>query len=283
MDVFGDFMYICVMAAGDTVLSSLNVRVTMTKRSVLDARWNVSDYSDNNSRLYYAERGEGYVRHHGRDYRLRPGRLFVIPAHTVLSYWCPKSLVQLWAHFDATLFGGLPLLDYLQCEFEVPVDNPRRAISLFKRLREVFESGAPEEALETRGILLQLLAPFARTADPARHEKRRQGAFRFRRVLEYVERHLGEPVTVDDLAVLAHLERTYFTRLFASHFGVPPAKFVLQRRIERAKRLLWETGDTLESIAAALGFADGFHLSKAFKRLTGISPREFRRQPRGMS
>ncbi len=270
------------MASNDPVLSSLAVQVTMTKRSVLDTGWNVCDYSDNNSRLYYIEAGEGYVRHHGRDYHLRPGYLFVIPAHTILSYWCPEACVQLWAHFNATLFGGLPLLDYLQCEFEVPVEKPRHVVSLFKRMRKAFGSGSPEEALETRGILLQILAPFARTADPVRHEKRRQGILRFRSVLEYIDRHLGEPIIVDDLAALAHLERTYFTRLFASHFGAPPAKFVLQRRVERAKRLLWETGDTLESIAAALGFADGFHLSKAFKRVTGISPSGFRKQPRGM-
>ena len=154
---------------------------------------------------------------------------------------------------------------------------------LAARLREVFESGAPEKALETRGILLQLLAPFARTTDPVQQEKRRLGMLRFRNVLEYVDRHLGEPITVDDLAALAHLERTYFTRLFASCFGLPPAKFVLRRRIERAKRLLWETSDTLESIAADLGFADGFHLSKAFKRVSGVSPSTFRRQPRGIS
>jgi AraC-like DNA-binding protein len=271
------------MAVRDPVLSSLDVEVTTASRAVLDTRWNVSNYSDNNSRLYYIESGEAYVRHHGREYHLRPGYLFVIPAHTILSYRCPERFVQLWVHFSATLFGGLPLLDYLQCEFEVRVDNPRHVVALFKRLRRVFASDSPERGLETRGLLLQLLAPFARTADRALQEKRRQGILRFRNVLEYVNRHLGEPITVDDLAGLAHLERTYFTRLFAAHFGVPPARYVLLRRVERAKRLLWETGDTLESIAADLGFADGFHLSKAFKRVTGIPPSEFRRQPRGVS
>ena len=283
MDVLGDFMYICVMSIPDPVLSSLDIQVTMAKRTVLDSRWNVSNYSDNDSRLYCIESGEAYVTHHGREYHLRPGYLFVIPAHTVLSYRCPRTFVQLWAHFNATLFGGLPLLDYLQCEFEIRLERPRHAASLFKRMREAFAGDSPGKGLELRGLLLQLLAPFAGTADPVRQEKRRQGILRFRNVLEYVNRHLGEPITVDDLAVLAHLERTYFTRLFASHFGLPPARFILRRRIERAKRRLWETNDTLEAIAAALGFADAFHLSKAFKRVTGISPSDFRRQPRGMS
>ena len=70
-----------------------------------------------------------------------------------------------------------------------------------------------------------------------------------------------------------------FFRLFARCFGVPPARYVLQRRAA-AQRLLRETERTLEDIGRSLGFADAFHFSKAFKRVTGVSPREFRKQRR---
>lgn len=268
--------------ARDPILSSLHVEVLTVSRTILGPAWNMKDYSDNVCRLYYTEEGEGFVRHHGQDYRLRPGRLMAIPAHTVMSYWCPEHMIQRWIHFNATLFGGMALFDCLQCEYEVPADG-EHVMRLYDRLKNIYQSERLGDRLEANGLLLQLLAPFVATADSAAHEERRRGLLRFRRVLEYIDQHAGERIPVGHLAELAHLERAHFTRLFTSHFGLPPARFILQQRIERAMRLLWESNDKIETIGERLGFSDGFHFSKTFRRLTGASPSEFRKQPRGLT
>jgi len=80
------------------------------------------------------------------------------------------------------------------------------------------------------------------------------------------------------LAELAHLEATYFSRQFSRRFGLSPVQYIQRQRIERAQRLLWETDATLSVIAEQTGFSSPFHLSKTFKKLTGMPPSEFRRR-----
>lgn len=71
-----------------------------------------------------------------------------------------------------------------------------------------------------------------------------------------------------------------FRKKFESAMGMPPGRYLLNRRIERARRLLALQSLTNAEIAAMLGFHDEFHFSKTFSRLTGMPPREFRRQSR---
>jgi AraC-like DNA-binding protein len=263
----------------DAVLNSLRIRVFTSARATLGSKWGNRDYRDDVGRLYYAESGEGFVRHHGREYRLRSGRLFLIPAHTVFSYRCPRRLVQHYIHFRAEVFGGLDLFSYLRCDFEVNLKRPRQTLSLLRRMHRIVPSRTPTDQVLAHGLLLQLLTPFMATADPGGLERRREDLLRFRPVLERIEERIGERVRVEDLAALAHLERTYFTRLFERHFGTTPARYMRERRVERAMRMLYESDASLEAIAEALGFTDAFHLSRVFKRSTGVRPSDFRRRP----
>lgn len=67
-----------------------------------------------------------------------------------------------------------------------------------------------------------------------------------------------------------------FRKKFESAVGMPPGRYVLARRIERARRLMTIQSLTNAQIAGMLGFHDEFHFSKTFSRFTGRSPREFR-------
>jgi len=71
-----------------------------------------------------------------------------------------------------------------------------------------------------------------------------------------------------------------FRKKFESAVGMPPGRYVLGRRIERARRLLALQSLTNGEIAAMLGFHDEFHFSKTFSKFTGTSPREFRKRAR---
>jgi hypothetical protein len=68
-----------------------------------------------------------------------------------------------------------------------------------------------------------------------------------------------------------------FRKKFESAVGMPPGRYMLARRVERARRLLTLQSLTNGEIAAMLGFHDEFHFSKTFSKFTGISPREFRK------
>lgn len=98
-----------------------------------------------------------------------------------------------------------------------------------------------------------------------------------RRVVAEVERRLGERIAVSELAEAVGLSRSHFSRAFAASFGDSPARYVLQRRLARARELLLETDRSVTQIALACGFADHAHFSTAFRKEVGLAPRAYRK------
>jgi AraC-like DNA-binding protein len=82
--------------------------------------------------------------------------------------------------------------------------------------------------------------------------------------------------SVAELAVRASLSRAQFTRRFTAHVGLPPARYVLRVRAERARRLLTETSMSVTQVATTLGYSDVAHFSRQYRQYTGHSPRRAR-------
>jgi AraC family transcriptional regulator len=100
-----------------------------------------------------------------------------------------------------------------------------------------------------------------------------------RQVTDYIHDHLSEKLSLPALAGLVGLSPYYFARRFKQTTGLSPHQYILARRIEQAKHLLLR-GESLAQITEQLGFADQSHLSRSFKRLTGLSPQAFREEHR---
>jgi AraC-like DNA-binding protein len=101
-----------------------------------------------------------------------------------------------------------------------------------------------------------------------------------RRVTEYVAAHLAEDLTLDKLAAHAGLSVHHFARAFKMSTGMPPHRYLLQQRIQRATELLEHTAQPIVDIALAVGFADQAHFSRSFHSLAGLTPSQFRRAHR---
>jgi AraC family transcriptional regulator len=97
-----------------------------------------------------------------------------------------------------------------------------------------------------------------------------------KRVADFIEEHLASDVRLSDLSALVDLSPYHFARAFKQSFGLPPHRYHVGRRIERAKELLAERSVT--EVALAVGFSETGSFSTAFRRITGTSPREFRRE-----
>ena len=97
-------------------------------------------------------------------------------------------------------------------------------------------------------------------------------------VLEWALRHLGEDLTVERLARVAHLSRRTFIRAFTASTGVTPAAWVKGRRLDEARQLLESTALPIDQVAAACGFGSTVTLRQAFAAAFGTSPSEYRRR-----
>ncbi|MGY1814082.1 helix-turn-helix domain-containing protein [Blastococcus sp. SYSU D00820] len=107
---------------------------------------------------------------------------------------------------------------------------------------------------------------------PARGLSRAQLA----RVLRHVEEGLAGPLPVAELAAVAHVSEFHFSRQFRAATGTSPHRYVLDRRVERARELLTGSARPVSAVAAACGFADASHLTRVLRRATGRTPAALR-------
>jgi AraC family transcriptional regulator len=99
---------------------------------------------------------------------------------------------------------------------------------------------------------------------------------RLKRVRDYIETHLGDRLTLTDLAGVACLSPYHFSRSFKEAVGIGLQRYVMQRRLERAKKLIRRTNRPLPEIAQQVGLFDQSHLTSIFRRETGVTPGRYR-------
>lgn len=103
------------------------------------------------------------------------------------------------------------------------------------------------------------------------------GAARQRRVLDHIDAHLGQNIGMAALAHAAGLSRDHFAKAFKVSLGIPPHRYIGERRIHRAKDLLLDCGRSITDVALGLGFASSSHFSDSFRKATGITPSQYRK------
>jgi AraC family transcriptional regulator len=119
---------------------------------------------------------------------------------------------------------------------------------------------------------------------PRRPERRRDGTLpraKLRAVVEYIEGHLDVGPSLAEMAALARLSPYHFARQFRAATGLPPHRYVIARRVERAKHLLQTATELpLAQVAARAGFSDQSQFCQHFKHLVGTTPRQFSKSAR---
>jgi AraC family transcriptional regulator len=100
---------------------------------------------------------------------------------------------------------------------------------------------------------------------------------KLRTVIEYIMENLEGSPTLEQMAAVVHLSPYHFARQFKASTGLPPHQYVITRRVERAQHLLRADGELgLAEVAVRAGFSDQSHFSLHFKRIVGVTPRQFR-------
>jgi len=141
----------------------------------------------------------------------------------------------------------------LQPSEEVAHDTILLAVSLLRK--QIDPEGAPQVP-EEGGRLL---------------------AWQARKVRDYIDSHLTDPLLVGDLCTLIQRSEAHFSRSFKRTFGVSPRAFVIRRRLELAARCMLQTEASLSEISARCGFTDQAHLCKHFRQVMGQTPAAWRR------
>lgn len=154
-------------------------------------------------------------------------------------------------------------------------------LSTMKKLEAAMvEATSPSSTLyaETLG-LVAALETFRLQRALSRHELRPGAltAMQERRALEFIEDNLGIDFGLDDLACAVGLSRYHFSRRFKATFGMPPHRFVTERRIGKARQMLAGTHLSIADIASGAGFNSTANFIRVFREQQGMTPGDYRR------
>lgn len=97
-------------------------------------------------------------------------------------------------------------------------------------------------------------------------------------VIQYLDNHYTESIVMSDMAAMAGLSTTQFNARFRSILRLSPSQYLLSRRINHARTLLTQSDHGIPEIATAVGFFDQSHFTKRFRRVTGLTPLQYRRR-----
>ncbi len=210
----------------------------------------------------------------------------------------PKGTPNWYSAEGKCVFGQICLSDALLDRASEAVGQPGlsgrlRPDLIFSEQRELTRHAAgyiqramntrePPTCLEMEGRVMLLLDALLALHD-GRPPSVAQGGlagWQLRRITAFMNEHAHQDLALEELAALAGLSAKHFARAFRQSTGVPPHRWLIERRIERAKKLLI-TGDLgLAEIAVACGFADQSHFTAAFRRGMGVTPGAFRKETR---
>ncbi len=227
--------------------------------------------------------GEGDVTLEGRKFRLQPGSVFAYrpgvshvirndPSAPMLKYY-----VDFWGRHSEKLLADSPLGAWTALQ----LSSAHEVLEIFELLLREGAGDtrhAPEICAALIPVLILLIGERAMNSGSAEPH-----AFAtFQRAKRYITQRFAELKTVEEAAQACHVDAAYLSRLFRRFGHPPPYRFLMRLKMDRALGLLLDSRLMVKEVAAAMGFADAFHFSTAFKRIYGLSPDRFVKRSRGM-
>ena len=196
---------------------------------------------------------------------------------------CVVVLLRLAPAFVQHVAGDEYALDPNRFELRENLGTPDgELVAIGKQLLASLETEGttPRMQVETGAwrLAIHLLRHYGGTPLPEGRPASRLPPRKLRQVLDYIDSNLRDEMTLADLARIVAISPGHFAHLFRQTTGLPPHRFILERRMERAKLLLRDTDLPITEIAEQVGCGSHSHLSVMFHREIGVTPRDYRRQ-----
>lgn len=143
-------------------------------------------------------------------------------------------------------------------------------------LMDIFSSDSPCKELEAVAQIANLFAWLIKEKRYADTPSKERWSYRIKPVLEYIEAHYSEPLSLDTLAAVAGMNSRYFCRVFYSLTNSTPINYLNFYRIEHAAHLIESTDLPITEIAAECGFWESSYFTKVFKKYKNTTPQKYR-------
>ncbi|MBA2481310.1 MAG: helix-turn-helix transcriptional regulator [Planctomycetes bacterium] len=257
-------------------MSSFSVSVIAGGLYHCDPRWTRAErYRAAFHRIYVPMSGRARYAIGDTWTDVRPGRLYVIPAHAENRQECNGRMDVHWLHFTADAVPMAQRLARVRSLESWPEAEWRWWRPTYRRIAEHISGGGTPLAAAVHSFALAVAAAVIARV-PADESLTADERSRFAPALTLAERRFPQAVPIPELARAVGMSAVHFRRSFTRAFGIPPHAFLAQRRMDRAAGMLVDSEIAISAISQACGYDDPFYFSRAFKRHHHVSPAGFR-------
>ena len=273
----------------NVVANDMNLRQPPFQRNAISHHWH------REMELFYLIEGSVSVEAGGQEIHLESGEGCFINSGVIHAFSNDSQAPYVFRSivFGADLVGGTPGsqfdLRYIRPLLEtgpgiLPFTKGIGAMSFFRWFNEVFQACRDEPDgydIEVRYGLSHIMRMVVRqTGAGGVRPISKYKEDRVKRMLRWIDAHLSDKVTVEDIAAAANIGKRECFRLFQQYLRNSPKSCVNQRRIIAAARRIAATDDPIATIALDCGFATPNYFSKCFQEQMGLPPREWRNTTR---
>ena len=233
-------------------------------------KWNSSHPDIQYHRLYFLTEGSARLYTYNGELDLVPGKVYFIPAFSVRESSIDGKMNKYYIHFQSSLHL-FSLYRYLSDKYSV--NSTGETEFLFRTVVENYSKSSVSARFKVQGAMNLLLSDFIsdRTTTALDIAK-------FDEVLDYIDAHYSENITLASLASIMNISSMYFSNYFKRVFNISPKQYILNKRLMESQRMLLESRMTIKEIAYAVGFENENYFSEFFTSKVGISANKFRKR-----
>ncbi len=228
----------------------------------------------------YTISGYGIFQDHSGKYHVGPGKGFLCRVRDPdISYYYPPGLKGRWEFVFLAFVGSAAIRMCRQlvrtCGPVFTLDTGNRIISRLMNHGRYSRDIRSVSAAEGGALVMDLLLTLAgNVGEPAEDDS---GKMLVRLASEIIRTNMDRDINVTQLARRCGVTREHLSRMFRLHSAQSPYRFIVQQKMNHAACLLRETTMTSRQISSRLGYASAEHFTRTFKRASGFSPMQFRK------
>lgn len=228
--------------------------------------------------ILYTYQGYGQLEYRGKTYHLGEGDGFFIDGRSPHHYHCAGDT---WVHSILTVQG--PELSELYTQFaanERPIFTQPINGSLqdsLEKMLQLYSIARPYRDWQVSAVINQMLTYLlvSSVEDSGRNVAMPKN---LQFLIHYIESNYNQSLTLEDLSAFSGISRSHLSREFKKYTGYAPSEYIIQLRLDAARKLLGSTNMTAAAIALETGFHNINNFTKLFKKNTGMTPGAYRKQ-----
>ena len=231
-------------------------------------------HSYNSCTLHMVLSGKGVIQLRGKTHRVNGECLFFLPANEPMCYYPEED--EPWEYMWFC-FTGDQAAEYgkrMGFSIERPIHTSPSFAAIRRTMQHFFQS--LEE--ESGDPYFLALSAFYEILYMCSRQSRPKGAASARHMIDL--NYASQDFTVELLCRDLHISHSHLCRIFKEAYGISAVRYLINRRLEQAQRLLENTDLPVKAIAYSCGFSDEMHFMKSFKTATGMTAREYRQTTR---